>query len=530
MNAIKNNITIYHRSGFITLLISVWVLIFSIVNCSPKKHFSESASQSFAGGPVQVHPDNPHYFMYKEKPIVLVTSDHHYGAVINLDFDYVKFLNFLADQGMNYTRIYPGGMFEPPDKYMTGNPLGPLAGRQILPWAKSTRTGANSQLAGEGEPSFKFDLEQWNPAYFERLEAFVELARERDIVVEVAFFNGMYYACWPLMPWYHDNNIQNVGNYEADECGLYTTADPRNSGVIKYQKAYIAKITKELNHFDNLIYDICDEPSLVGLEDGNIIIMPDSLVTPWLLEMKDAFLAAEAKLPRKHLLGQTIQNLSPDLSGEPWCDWMPTEYISPAERAFEQNYDLNKPLVNVESDFFGIGLVKQPYTVDQVRIESWWFIVGGGAGHINLNGEYRRGRETGGSDTQTRIAPQQKILVEFMSHFDFVRMTRTTAIGDLPPGAVVSAIAEPGKQYAVYLFHGYKEGEWGAHFVDEPGAWQDSFTLPAVPAGQYIMEWTDPVTGNVISVNETNWSGGDFKLTTPEYPLDIALRMVLKQQ
>ena len=56
------------------------------------------------------HPDNPHYFAYKGKPLVLITTDQHYGAVINLDFDYASFLDRLHEYGMNLTRIYPAPM------------------------------------------------------------------------------------------------------------------------------------------------------------------------------------------------------------------------------------------------------------------------------------------------------------------------------------------------------------------------------------------------------------------------------------
>jgi hypothetical protein len=41
-----------------------------------------------------------------------------------------------------------------------------------------------------------------------------------------------------------------------------------------------------------------------------------------------------------------------------WCDWLPTEYITAARAAFEKNYGANKPLVNVESVYYGHGLVK----------------------------------------------------------------------------------------------------------------------------------------------------------------------------
>ena len=325
----------------------------------------------------------------------MITSDHHYGAIIDQDFDFVKYLKFLADNKMNLTRIYPGGMFEPADKYLKGNPLGPRPGRQLLPWARSEQTGANPSLAEPGQPSFKYDLDTWNPLYFERLKAFVELAGKYDIIVEVPFFNGMYADCWPLMAMYHGNNIQNAGQFEAEDCGLFTTMDDRNKAVAKYQKAYIQKIVRELNNYDNVIYDICDEPSLQGLPDGSIIVHQDSIIIPWIMEMKEAFLQAESPLPRKHLLGQTVQNLSPDLSKDSWCEWLPCEYVRPAEKALNMDYQANKPIVNVESNYFRTSLTKNAYTADAVRIEGWWFMLGGGAGNINLNGEYYRGNESG---------------------------------------------------------------------------------------------------------------------------------------
>jgi hypothetical protein len=236
--------------------------------------------------PIKVYPANPHYFMRGGRPFVLVTSDHHYGAVIDADFDYARFLTYLAASGMNLTRIYPGAMFEPPDKYVAGNPLGPLPGRHILPWMRSTEAGAHAALAAPGQPSLKFDLDRWNPDYFKRLKAFVGLARKQGLVVEVAFFNGMYADCWPLMPFYHANNLQGVGRYEAEECGLFTTSSPRNQDVLLYQRAYVAKIAQELNGYDNVIYDLCDEPSLQGRPDGSIITLPDSAVTPWLQDRK----------------------------------------------------------------------------------------------------------------------------------------------------------------------------------------------------------------------------------------------------
>ncbi len=475
--------------------------------------------------PVKVWQTNPHYFFYKDKPLVLITSDQHYGAVIDKDFDFDKYLEFLASHGMNLTRIYPGGMFEPPGKYIAGSPLGPNPGRQILPWARSNQAGANPALAEPCQPSYKFDLENWNPNYFTRLKTFVEMALRKNIIVEVAFFNGMYADCWPLMAMYHGNNIQNVGQYEANDCGLFTTMDSKNEGVVRYQKAYIAKITTELNGYDNVIFDLCDEPSLVGQPDGNIIVIPDGKVAPWLLAMKDTFLKAEEPLPKKHILGQTVQNLSPDCSRASWCQWLPTEYVTPAGKAIDKDYIVNKPIVDVESDFFGYGLTGA-YTAEDIRVEGWWFMLRGGAGFINLNGEYRHGQETGGNDTQTKIVPQKKILLDFMNSLNLAGLSRFTDFNGVPSDAFASAIAEPGKQYALYLFHGSNDGKWGAHFIAKAGNYSDTITLKAVPAGTYKLEWIDPATGAVTGTDTIHWSGGDLKATTPVYSIDVSMRII----
>ena len=487
-----------------------------------------SVSTTFANSQITVCPANPHYLFYKNKPIVLITSDHHYGAIIDMDFNYVKFLDYLALNGMNLTRIYPGGMFEPTDKYQPGNPLGPRQGRQLLPWAKSNEAGANPLLAESGKPSFKYDLHQWNPDYFARLKGFIELARKKDIIVEIPFFNGMYADCWPLMAMYHGNNIQNIGMYEKDDCGLFTTTNKWNQDVIKYQKAYIKKIVTELNEFDNLIFDICDEPTLFSLPDGRIVFNPDSIVEPWINSMKDAFLQAEESLPKKHLLGQTVQSSSPDLSSESWCNWLPTEYVGAAEKAINLNYRSNKPIINVETNYFGISLTKSPYTSEAVRLEGWWFMLGGGAGIINLNGEFFRGKESGSFTTQTQIVPQKRILMEFMNSLDLAGLSRFTGFSISPAGVLSNGIGESGKQYAIYLFHAKSDNEWGCSFVPEKGIFNDTLTIHTIPASSYLIEWIDPTSGVLKSSGSMIWAGGDLKLVTPTYSLDIVLHIARK--
>ena len=88
--------------------------------------------------PVKLHANNPHYFLYKGQPRLFITSAEHYGAVLNLDFDYKKYLQALYEEGMDYTRIFTGSYVENDESFgIEKNTLAPLKGRLIVPWARS---------------------------------------------------------------------------------------------------------------------------------------------------------------------------------------------------------------------------------------------------------------------------------------------------------------------------------------------------------------------------------------------------------
>src|SRR6476646_590220 len=108
-----------------------------------------------AAPPLRLHPDNPHYFLFRGKPTVLVTSGEHYGAVLNREFDYRKYLDELHAHGLNLTRTFTGVYAEDTKAFnITRNTLAPAAGQLICPWARSDRPG----YAGGGNT---FDLTQW---------------------------------------------------------------------------------------------------------------------------------------------------------------------------------------------------------------------------------------------------------------------------------------------------------------------------------------------------------------------------------
>src|SRR5690348_7560741 len=89
-----------------------------------------SVGASVFSAPLAQDPENPHYFLFRGKPTLVITSGEHYGALLNLDFDYVKYLATLARDGLNGTRTWSGAYCEPDDAFsIAHNTLAPLAGR-----------------------------------------------------------------------------------------------------------------------------------------------------------------------------------------------------------------------------------------------------------------------------------------------------------------------------------------------------------------------------------------------------------------
>ena len=458
-----------------------------------------------SGKPIAKHPDNPHYFIWKGKPAVLITTDQHYGAVINLDFDYLPFLDMLHEYGMNLTRIYPGGYVEMKDQYTKGNPLGPDPGRYILPWKRSAETGANPNLG-----IYRYDLDQWDPDYFRRLKDFVYQASIRDIIVEIAFFNGMYDDRWMAQPLYHSNNIQGVGTCAFQ---LFTTMTDKK--LVGYQARYVRKIASELYKFDNIIYDICDEPEMQHRESGE-----------WNSYLLDALVSVDR---HRHLCGETANSASPDFTGDERTSWIPTEYISPMETTLDNDYSDNKPIIDVETAYYSYWYGASP--VDESRAESWYGMVGGLAGFIQLNSDFSVFNPSGkGTTTTDSILPQKRVLMSFMKSLEFIRMEKFTGFSVADTGILARGIAEEGKQYAIYMFHGSRKWEeWPQGMtssrVNVVRDWFTDTVAISMPAGKYMVEWINPVSGFVIDSSVYDNPGDRAILQTPRYHTDIALRI-----
>jgi hypothetical protein len=447
---------------------------------------------------LRLHPANPRYYEFRGKPTVLVTSAEHYGAVLNLDFDQTKYLDTLAKDKLNLSRIFSGAYREFAEDFgISRNTLAPAPGRYITPWV-------------EVSPN-KWDLTKWNPAYFERLRNFVRMAAGRGIVVEMTLFTAYYDAKkWEACPLFKANNVNGVGD------AVFTEAlTLKHKDLVEAQSAMVRKIVTELNAFDNVLFEICNEPYFAGV------------TLDWQRHIARVIDDTEDALPRKHLIAQNIANNTAVVAEpDPLVSVFNFHYARPPV-AVEQNWHLNRVIGFDESGFDG--------TLDAVyRIQGWDFILAGGAHYNNLDYSFAVGHEDGtfkvpGTDPgfgSPNLRRSLRVLQEFISSFDFIRMSpaRDLIVAGVPEGASARALAEPGKQYAIYIHHGRVQPGLRPAYAYSTRRQLLQLEL-RLPKGTYNVEWWNPRTGSIDHRDQAAHEGGPRRISSPPYTEDIALRL-----
>ena len=438
--------------------------------------------------PLALHPENPHYFIYGGKPTVLITSAEHYGSVLNLDFDYVAYLQTLADDSLNLTRVFSGSYVEPSGSFnIEKNTLAPLTERFICPWARS-------ETPGYPNGGNKFDLTQWDNQYFSRLKDFMDEANKRNIIVEFTLFCPFYgEEQWRLSPMNAANNINGAGL--AERTNAYTL--DKSNGLLKVQDELVKKIVTELKGYPNLIYEICNEPYFGGV------------TLEWQHHIATLIQETEKDFSHQHLISQNIANGSQKINDpHSGISVFNFHYATPPVTV-GINYALNKAIGDNETGFKG--------TADSTyRKEGWAFILAGGGLYNNLDysftADHERGTfsypstQPGGGSTTLR--KQLSYLQNFISGFDFLRMKPdTTTIENRSKFKTIQVLSEAGQQYAIYVF---QKGPFDLEL--------------SIPQGTYVVEYVNPVTGE-SEVRTPVTSDGHLRLTTPALPEDVGIKI-----
>ncbi|MFN8207397.1 MAG: hypothetical protein U0T82_08315 [Bacteroidales bacterium] len=461
-----------------------------------------------------LRPDNPHYFQFRGKPVVLISSAEHYGAVMNREFDFLKYLNTLQAEGLNYTRLFCSGHVEADDPTfgIEKNTMGPSRGNYLTPW-KIVRVRADTLIP-------VFDLDQWNTEYFSRLRNFVEEAGKRGIVVEITLSSSCYNpGIWNKNPFNGINNINLPPNLN-----LRRVQTIQNGRLLFYQEELVKKLVRELNEFDNIFFEVQNEPwadhpclvEIIPNEDvpgaqewQKLCEIANPVSHEWQMHITEIITETEKSLPLKHLIAHNISNFRARVDKhDPRVSIYNFHYALP--EAASWNSGLNAVTGLDETGFM-------PHEDILYRRQAWQFILAGGALYNNLDYSYTAGYEEGSWTINNNpgwgganYRKQVKILKDFIESFDFVRMKNADELilSKSPENLQVQILAEEGRQYALYL-------------VAERGG---SVKL-SIPSGHYTIETVNPATSEKSIESKLDVITSEISLTLQGNE-DMAFRIV----
>jgi len=304
------------------------------------------------------------------------------------------------------------------------------------------------------------------------------------------------------------NNVNGVGECAREE--VYTL---KQKDLLAVHVAMTRKVVNELRDFDNLYYEVCNEPYFGGV------------TREWQDKIAQAIVDAEKDFPAKHLISMNVANGRAKVDKpNPAVSIYNFHYCVPPDTV-AMNFGLKKVIGENETGFRGKHDVLY-------RTEGWDFLIAGGALYNNLDysftpkypdGTFLTYKSPGGGSPELR--KQLRILKGFLYGFNFVGMKPdNSVISNVSPDLTARALVERGKAYAVYLHVKIpkKPKDIGAIVNRKATA---KLTLD-LPAGDYEANWINTKTGQGEKREAFKHRGGDRKLTSPMFSADIALRVV----
>ena len=422
--------------------------------------------------------------------MLLVGSGEHYGAVVNKGFNYQIYLEALKQDALNTTRLFTGAYIEQPGDFgIENNTLAPQSEDILLPWERSNEPGY--ALGGN-----KFDLTKWDEEYFDRLQNFVQQASYTDVIVEVVLFSAHYGGGWNYSALNSKNNINHTDTLSGRNVN---TLD--NGNILGYQEKYVRKIVRELNMFDNIYFEIQNEPwadqvdttiiaNAYGPSDDwrSMMQVVSDKSNAWQRKVAAWIKDEESKLPKKHLIAQNISNFRyPITNPDPNISIFNFHYTLPA--AAHENYHLNKVIGFNETGF--AGRLDATY-----RRQAWRFLMAGGGlfNHLDysFSAETENGQDTtykapGGGSPALRV--QFGVLKRFLNQIDFINLKPDLTAVVASPGASTWTLSDGRRMWVIYV---------------ESVADRTYDIKTNIPNGNYEMTWTDAVTGKVIGKASSN--------------------------
>ena len=350
--------------------------------------------------------------------------------------------------------------------------------------------------------------------YFERLIAFMELAQEKGIIVEaVLFFTSLVDDTSPM---YGDNNVNGMPKYSMND---YRTLS--NEKILDRQKAYCQKLVSALNPFDNVIFNIINEPWFFNQVSTSFSSPPPVATNEWILHVSEWIVELEQQLPKKHLISTDYSNEGVEMPLDHNEKYF--KHIS----IFNHHYDAeaesvikNYNRIPKAWSFNETGIM--PTSTPEYRYQGWKYLMNGGALYNNLDFTFQVGDEDGHGTTlfsrgytgflactDHDMKYQMANLLEFWNDLDFVHMKPGGDFISFRYGHIeIYGFFDEGKTYVVYFIGS-----------GEPRAFLN------IPNGKYKVEWLEPRTLQPIEDNEVLVENNFINLAGPGYIEDIVAKL-----
>ncbi len=441
-----------------------------------------TAQTTTATGPLRVHSTNARYFVDPSGRTVYLTGSHTWNNFQDGNgaaFDFTAYLNLIKSHNHNFIRLW---VSESPRADVGVIPAPGWNGTS--PWYQTVaplpyaRTGTGTATDGQA----KFDLTQWNQAYFDRLRARVIAARDRGIYVGIMLFNyrtavnrtDLYPGrnAWRFHPFQSNNNMNGIsGDPNGNGLGEETHS-LQVPAITQLQEAYVRKVVDTVNDLDNVLFEISNEDV--------------SNDPAWQNQLINVIKSYEAGKPKQHPVGMT---------GSPQIDAsllfsQPGNWTSPAARTYDNStepYASNPPAADglrvslLDSDHIGYMLFR-----DNAAFTRAWVWKSFLRGHHTLMIE-----DLGGNAGWTSGRAAMGHTRSYATRMNLGAMT--------PQGTLSSTgytLASIGNEYLVY-----QDGS-GAFSVN-------------VAANSYAYEWFNPATGTVAATGTVGAFGGSQTFTPP---------------
>ena len=218
------------RLKALTPLLVISVLFIVTSSLARAQSGDQASAIQAVEDPIQPYGENPWYWAYEGEPVVLIGGSDDDNLFQWTGEELTAHLDLLASLGGNYVRN-----------------------------TMSDRDEEDVYAFEEIEEG-RYDLDQWNDAYWDRLAFFLQETSERDIIVQLTLWD--HFDFHEGHPWHPSSNVNYGPEVIDEEEEFYGGSVPdENEEILTYQRRYVDRILSITLRYGNVLYNINNEGS-----------------------------------------------------------------------------------------------------------------------------------------------------------------------------------------------------------------------------------------------------------------------------